>query len=139
MPTTSVYSIFDEIVQPQEGDGASAFILDKRNVGVTNVELQNACPLQPAGTLYSHEGVLYNPVAFALAKDALTHPGPGSLSRIDLASECQKITADGLGLIDIFATEGVIVIAAIEIIAAYANGTYTEPPIMPYAQKDTPK
>lgn len=138
VPTTSIYSILDEIVQPQEGTGASAYILDERNVGVTNVELQNVCTVaQPAGTLYAHEGVLYNPLAFALAKDALTHAGPGDLSRIDVVSECQKIVADGLGLPDVLATEAAIVIAAYEIIA-YPNQTYTEPSIMAYAQKDTP-
>jgi len=73
--------------------------------------------------LYAHEGVLYNPLAFALAKDALTHDGPGPLSRIDVVSECQKIVADGLGLPDLLATEGDIVIAAYEIIA-YPNQTY---------------
>jgi hypothetical protein len=102
-------------------------------------ELQNACSVaQFAGTLYSHEGVFYNPLAFALAKDALTHDGPGDLSSIDVVSECQKIVADGLGLPDLLATEGAIVIAALEIAAAYVNGSYTEPPIMGYDQKDTP-
>lgn len=51
-------------------------------------------------------------------------------------SECQKIIADGLDLPDLLATEGVIVIAAYEI-RAYPNQTYTEPPIMGYARKDT--
>ena len=92
---------------------------------------------QPGGTLYFHEGVLYNALAFALAKDALTHDGPGELSRIDVDAECQKIAADGLSLADVLATEATIPIALYQIIA-YPNKTLTEPPIMPYAQKDTP-
>lgn len=138
VPTTSIYSIFDEVVQPQEGDGASAFILDRNHVGVTNVELQNVCTVaQPGGTLYDHEGVLYNALAFALAKDALTHDGPADLSRIDVVSECQKIAADGLSLTDILATEGMTFKALFEILT-YQPRTTTEPPIMPYAQKDIP-
>lgn len=53
-------------------------------------------------------------------------------------SECQKIVADGLGLPDLLVTEGAIVIAAFEIAAVYVNGSYTGPPFMGYAQKDTP-
>jgi len=102
-----VYGIFDEIVQPQEGSGASMYILDKRNA--TSVSRTSSCRTlhgrQPAGTLYTHEGVLYNPLAFALAKDALTHNRPGNLSRIDVVSEFQKIVADGLGLPDLLASE----------------------------------
>jgi hypothetical protein len=82
--------------------------------------------------LYAHEGVLYNPLAFALAKDELTHEGPGELSRIDVVSECQKIVADGLGLSDLLATEGDILTAVYKIIV-YPNRTYTEPPNMEYA------
>jgi hypothetical protein len=71
-------------------------------------ELQNVCSvIRPAGTLYAHEGVLYNPFAFALAKDALTHEGPGELSRIDVVSECQKIVADGLGFPDLWRRKGI--------------------------------
>lgn len=93
---------------------------------------------QPGGTFYFHEGVLYNGLAFALAKDALTHPGPGDLSRINVVAECQKIAADGLSVADILATEATIPIAAYEIVA-YPNKTTVEPPIMPYSQKDIPK
>jgi hypothetical protein len=125
-------------VQPQEGDGASAFILDRHNVGVTNVELQNVCTVaQPGGTLYDHEGVLYNALAFALARDALTHDGHANLSRIDVVSECQKIVPDGLSLTDILATEGITFMALYEILT-YQPRTTTEPPIMAYAQKDVP-
>jgi hypothetical protein len=77
VPTTSINSIFDEIVQEQEGTVACAYILDESNDEVTSVELQNACTVdQPAGTLYTHERALYNPLAFTLAKDALMHDAP---------------------------------------------------------------
>lgn len=125
-------------MQPQEHSGASAYVLDNRHVGVTNVELQDVCTVaQPAGTLYFHEGVLYNPLAFALAKDALVNGGPGQLSRIDVTAECQKIVPDGLSLEDVLETEATIPIAAVYI-EAYPDKVTTEPAIMPYAQKDVP-
>jgi hypothetical protein len=106
IPTTTVYSGTDEIVVPQSGTGASAFINDARGVGVSNTQVQVACPLLPAGGAYTHEGVLYNPLSFALAVDALTNPGPGSLSRIDLASVCSQPVAPGLTAQDVVLTEG---------------------------------
>lgn len=138
VPTTTVYSIFDEIVQPQEGTGASSYLLDARGVGVSNTELQSVCPAQPAGTLYSHEGVLYNSVAVALAVDALTHDGPADINRLDLGTLCQEVAANGLSLTDVLATEGTIPIALINILE-YSGKTTTEPAIMSYAQKDTPR
>jgi hypothetical protein len=106
VPTTSIYSLTDEIVIPQTGTGASAFMGDARGVGVSNTMVQDACFGQLAGGVYTHEGVLYNPLAFALAVDALTNPGPGQLSRIDLASVCAQISTSGLTVGDLVATEG---------------------------------
>jgi hypothetical protein len=54
------------------------FIQDVRNVGASNTFLQGACLGQSAGRLYTHEGVLYNPAAYALVVDALQNSGPGS-------------------------------------------------------------
>jgi hypothetical protein len=80
---------------------------------------------------------LYNPLAFALAKDALINGGPGQLSRINVDEECQKIVPDGLSLEDVLETEATIPIAAVHI-ETYPDKVLTEPVIMPYAQKDIP-
>lgn len=133
VPTTSIYSGFDEIVQPQSGKGASGLINDNRNVGVTNNEVQTICPDRPAGKYYTHEGVLYNPVGYALAVDALTHEGPGQLSRIDLDTECGRIVPDGLTYTDLLATEALIP-EALVLILSYDDKTRDEPEIRSYAQ-----
>lgn len=93
-------------------------------MGVTNVELQDVCTVaQPAGTVYGHEGVLYNPLAFALAKDALVNGGPAQLSRIDVDTVCQAFAAPGLSLEDVLETEAVIPIAAVYI-ETYPNKVF---------------
>jgi hypothetical protein len=133
VPTTSIYSgFFDQIVQPQSGTGASAFLLDKRGVGVTNAEVQVACKGGLAGSLYTHESVLANPLTFALAKDALTHPGPGKLSRLDLDNVCTSYLAPGLGLEDFLITENALVIAALSLVT-YIPKAVDEPAIRDYA------
>jgi len=106
VPTTTIYSATDEIVQPQTGDGASAIMNDARNVGVTNVQIQQACPNQPAGMQYLHEGVLFNPMAMALAMDALQNPGPGKMERIDKAAVCAQQVGPGLETADVLSTSG---------------------------------
>ncbi|KAF5637952.1 lipase B [Fusarium sp. NRRL 52700] len=135
VPTTSLYSSFlDEIVQPQEGTGASAYLLDERNVGVTNAEVQKVCAGKPGGSFYTHESMLMNPLSFALAKDALTHDGPGQISRLDLGTVCASSLAPGLGLEDLLITENAIVIAGISLVT-YSPKVKQEPAIKEYALK----
>ena len=124
VPTTTVYSgLFDEIVEPQQGTGASGFLK-----GASNNEVQTVCAGQVAGSLYSHEGVLYNPLGFALAKDALSHDGPGSAARLDLASVCSTYLTPGLDVTDFLLTENTILIAGIAILE-YPNKVVQEPAI----------
>ena len=129
VPTTTIYSGFiDEIVQPQTGKGASAFLKDARNVGASNNEVQKVCPGQPAGSFFTHEGTLYNSLGFYLMVDALTHDGPGEVQRLDLSSVCSYYLTPGLDLGDFLVTENTLLIAGVSILT-YPDPVTAEPPI----------
>ena len=106
--------------------------VDARNVGVTNNEVQAVCPGQPAGTFYTHEGVLYNPIAWALFVDAIQHAGPGQVSRINKNAICSLYLTQGLDLADFLLTENTILVAGLSFIAD-PNKLLAEPPIKSYA------
>ncbi len=75
---TEIYTHTDEVVQPNSGPNASA-ALHTGGGQITNVATQDICPTDT----YEHLGVgTVDPVAYALAVDALTHPGPADPSRI---------------------------------------------------------
>ncbi|PLB36676.1 putative lipase [Aspergillus candidus] len=132
VPTTTIYSTFDEIVQPQSGDDASALLKDARSMGVSNNHLQTVCANRPAGGIYTHEGTLYNPLTWALIIDALTHDGPGDVSRLDLDAICQQVLPKTLGLDDILGTEGILLVAVAELLL-YVPKAFKEPRIADYA------
>ena len=81
--------------------------------------------------------MLYNALAYALTVDALTQGGPAQLSRINATYQCEQLATPGLSLADILATEALIPEAGFAILA-YEPKVASEPPIMPYAQADTP-
>jgi hypothetical protein len=130
VPTTTIYSgFYDEVVQPMSGTSASAYLLDARDVGVSNNEVQQVCPTgSPGGSLYSHEGILYNPLGYALAVDALTHDGPGQPSRLNLNQVCETYLTPGLDLEDFMVTENSILIAGVATLV-YVDKVYEEPQI----------
>ncbi|KAG2412606.1 hypothetical protein HFD88_010163 [Aspergillus terreus] len=132
VPTTTIYSTFDEIVEPMSGPNASAILDSSRGVNVTNNHLQTICPFKTAGGVYTHEGVLYNPLAWQLAADAFNHDGPGQIERLDLDSVCAQALAPGLGVADVLGTHGVLLVAAANLLA-YMPKTSKEPNIVGYA------
>ncbi|KAF7193077.1 Lipase B [Pseudocercospora fuligena] len=132
VPTTNVRSSTDQIVQPQTGAMASGVLKDVRGVGVTNVLVQDTCPLSPAGTLVTHEGILYNALAYALAIDVLKNGGPGQLSRINLPATCSKVVADGMTLNDLIATEASFVVFFTNFLTCLPKA-FVEPGIKAYA------
>lgn len=76
---TNVYTQMDEIVQPNLDDTGSTSLSGGANV--TNVAVQDVCPGHAADHLAMGS---YDPVAWALALDALEHDGPADPLRLDL-------------------------------------------------------
>ncbi|KAJ4999823.1 Lipase B [Colletotrichum sp. SAR 10_66] len=135
VPTTTFYSaLLDEVVEPQQGTAASAYITDARRVGVTNVEVQKVCAGRPAGGVYGHATTLLNPLTAALVKDALINgSGPAQIGRINLNDVCKDVIAPGLNLEDGVATAGSIVAAGVRLLA-YLPKLIGEPALMGYAR-----
>ncbi|RMZ86909.1 hypothetical protein DV736_g5858, partial [Chaetothyriales sp. CBS 134916] len=138
VPTTSIYSAFDEVVQPQFGAGASALMKDERNVGVTNCQLLGTPALwKPAGQGYSHDGVLTSPVAWALTEDAIKNGGPGRLDRIDLSKISWHRKVPELSLLDASRTRTVS-LWCLKNILMFTPKLWEEPalPLYATAEKD---
>ena len=129
VPTTTIYSASDQIVQPQSGPNASGFLFN-----ASNNLIQELCPLQPAGLIYTHEGLLYNALGYALAVDAITHSGHADRNRM-LANNpniCLLLTASGLTVNDVLTLESVAITAALNI-GTYFPKQFNEPSIKGYA------
>jgi hypothetical protein len=76
---TEVYTHLDEVVQPADNNQDASAALHTGGGQITNVATQDICPADP----YEHLGIgTEDAVAYALAIDALTHPGPAVPSRI---------------------------------------------------------
>jgi hypothetical protein len=79
---TEIYSHTDEVVTPNTTAANSSSSLHTGDGQITNVATQQICPLD----VYEHLTVgTIDPVAYALAMDALDHPGPAQPSRISRA------------------------------------------------------
>ncbi|KAK7182305.1 hypothetical protein DPSP01_002392 [Paraphaeosphaeria sporulosa] len=112
VPTTTVYTGTDDVVQPQHGTNASALLGDDRDVGVLNVELQLHCPLLSPALVGTHESLLWGQPLQVLIKDALTHDGPASIERIsDWNDACSMLAAEGLGVADVVGTTAAVPVA----------------------------
>jgi pimeloyl-ACP methyl ester carboxylesterase len=75
---TDVYTLTDEVVVPNFGPAASSS-LHGGGGAITNVAIQSVCPTDPT----EHIGIgIYDDTAYALAIDAITHPGPADPSRV---------------------------------------------------------
>lgn len=132
VPTTTIYSSHDQIISPQSGTDASGYLGDANGVKVTNNEVQLVCPNQPAGSDYTHEGILFNPLTHALIKDALKNGGPGNMSRIGYGL-CADYADPRLSVHDVLATESVSVVQTYNLFT-YPNNVFKEPPLMSYAK-----
>ncbi|KAJ4397543.1 hypothetical protein N0V93_001774 [Gnomoniopsis smithogilvyi] len=132
VPTTTLYSGFlDEIVEPQQGTNASAFLQGPSTL-VTNNEFQSICPSGSGGaSFFGHATSLYNPLSYALVVDALTHDGPGLASRLNLTAVCAPSSAPGLTIADNLQTAALIPVSLV-LELAYSPKNTTEPALKAY-------
>ena len=87
---TNVYSHTDFIATPNADDTGTSSL----HVGqgaIANIAIQDICPLQTS----EHLGLAYDAVAWALAYDALAHPGPAVAGHIPL-SVCAELIMPGV-------------------------------------------
>ncbi len=88
---TDIYSHTDQFVTPNLNDSGTTS-LHGGGGSITNVALQDVCPLNAADHLATGT---YDPVAYALAVDALSHDGPADPARVP-ASTCTKLLMPGV-------------------------------------------
>jgi hypothetical protein len=93
---TEIYTHTDEVVQPNNGPHPSAALFTGGGA-ITNVATQQICPLDVDEHLLV--GTV-DPVAYALAVDALTHPGPADPARIP-SSVCSLLYMPGVNPVNV--------------------------------------
>jgi hypothetical protein len=130
---TVVYSRTDEVVAPNfDASGSSS--LHSGTGAIVNIAAQQICPADLSEHLAMGS---YDPVAYAVAIDALTHPGPADLARVP-KSVCTMPFQPGVDP-QTFPTD----------YTAYAGGavaevathphTASEPPLAPYVWARPPR
>lgn len=128
---TSIYTRFDELVRPVP---TAALDLGRNNPDVANILLQDVCP----GYLTDHGTIgTTDPVAFALALDAISNPGPANVTRAGGPSElCGLLPVDLTALLQAPLVSGLLEIVG----SVVTNGVPRphlaagEPPLMDYAE-----
>lgn len=122
---TSIYTRVDQTVQPNQDAQTGSSSLRTGDGRRTNVATQDLCP----AAAYEHLLIgLVDPVAYALAVDALTHDGPADPARVSPAV-CLEVLHAGINPLTA-AADGA---AAAASFAAYSARTLpAEPPLACY-------
>lgn len=133
---TEIYTHTDEVVQPNSGPNASA-ALHTGGGQITNVATQEVCP----SDTYEHNTIgTVDPVAYALAVDALTHSGPADPARIP-KSVCSEFYMPGINplslnnylqVLEAAPALGSVAIGALAPATTGVRDTTAEPPLECY-------
>lgn len=123
---TSIYTHYDEIVLPNLDDTGSTSLRTGDGLR-TNVAIQDLCPL----ALTDHIGIgLYDPIAWALAVDAMEHDGPADPGRVD-GSVCLQPFMPGVNPAT-FATDYATTVGGLGANLLSAATVAAEPPLRCY-------
>ncbi len=129
---TVAYTRLDEVVFPNiTGQGSS---LHGGGGEITNVAIQQICPLDVSDHLAIGT---YDPVAYAIAIDALTHPGPADPSRLIGTGLCRQLLMPGVDPVT-FATDEASSVAEVGATVATYPHVPREPPLRCYVTADCP-
>jgi hypothetical protein len=130
---TEIYTHTDEVVQPNSGPNASA-ALHTGGGQITDVATQQVCP----SDIFEHNTIgTVDPVAYAIAVDALTHAGPADLARIP-RSACSELYMPGINPLNLnnylqvlaaAPTLGSVAIGALAPATTGVKDVKTEPPL----------
>jgi pimeloyl-ACP methyl ester carboxylesterase len=122
---TEVFSHDDEEVHPNQDDGDSATDLFGGGGMITNVSVQDVCPAD----VVEHLGIgTFDPVAYALAINAMSHPGPAIPAEIP-KTVCNEKLMPG---IDPLTFGPAAAEAAVQTETSAALTVYKEPPLPCY-------
>ncbi len=140
---TEIYTHTDEVVQPNTGPDPSSG-LHTGDGQMTNVAIQQICPTD----LSEHLAVgTTDPVAYALAVDALTHSGPADPARIP-SSVCTQLYMAGVNPLhadtelQVLAGAPGLLSVAVGPLAYTTSGApedYREPPLACYVHAGCPR
>jgi pimeloyl-ACP methyl ester carboxylesterase len=84
---TSVYTRTDQAVWLAGGGAADPWTQSAALGGATNIAIQDICP----GRFVGHFETIYDAAFYAVIIDALTHPGPADVARIDRGVCAQSV------------------------------------------------
>lgn len=123
---TEIYSNTDEVVFPNFGPKASSSVHGGGG-RIANIPVQSICPTDASDHLAMGT---YDPVGWALALDALTHPGPADPARIS-RSVCSQLYMPGVDPLT-FAPNYAAFTAFIASSVAHSPEVASEPPLRCY-------
>jgi len=128
---TVIYTHSDWVVTPNlDSTGSSS--LHGGGGAITNVAIQDVCPLD----LTEHLGMAYDGPAYAIAIDALTHPGPANPSRLP-ASVCLFPLMPGVNPVT-FPVDSSTAAAHLALATATYPRVSAEPPLACYVTATCP-
>lgn len=119
---TEVATETDDLILPY----TSVFLPPAPNV--TNTTIQAICPVAVA----EHNTITASMAGWLIGVDALTHPGPGNVARINRA-ECSRILMPGVTPTTLLGP-GASALASLVEAEATAKTLKAEPPLAPYAR-----
>lgn len=129
VPTTSIYSQTDQVIQPENNTPLATSFLR----GAANIYIQTYCPLLP----FLHEDHLFANISFQILKFALASPNlvasPREVATLfrSGAIKCDLSPAPGLGPVNVLQVKGAIATS----LGNFANADYwvdAEPPARAY-------